>query len=127
MKGSVNGNQVIVGSFMIDPDKIVNASPSMDDSRSKFSMPVQVGTTLMSPVSLGSCQESSGRVTPSEGSDDHPSFGGMGSNYMFHSQAMPVMPSRLPTDWRGAYVILLLLKIHDVHNSETVLLFGGFP
>jgi len=99
-----DGKQVIVGSFLIDPEKNLCASSSMDNSGSKMLPPVLAGTTLISPVPLRSCQESSGRMTPREGSDDHPSFGGRGSSYVFHSQGMPIMPSRLPQDWRGAYV-----------------------
>lgn len=95
------GMKVIVGSFLIDPDKNASASSSKDGS--KMSAPALAGTTSMSPFSLRSCQKSSGRMTPSEGSDDHPSFGGRGNSYMLHSQGMPVMPSRLPTDWRGVY------------------------
>ncbi|ONK59713.1 uncharacterized protein A4U43_C08F9600 [Asparagus officinalis] len=93
--------QVIVGSFLIDPGKNTSASSSMVNAGSKMSAPVLAGSTSTSPAPLRTFQDSLGRMTPSEGSDDNPSFGGHGNSYMFHSQGMSIAPSRLPADWRG--------------------------
>ncbi|GAB4855372.1 hypothetical protein Ancab_023995 [Ancistrocladus abbreviatus] len=82
--------EVIVGTFLFDPKKDVNAGIKADTSNSSLPSPVATPAVGYRPVI-----ESSGRFP---GEDDHQNIGGP---FMVQPQGMHVPASR-STDWRGS-------------------------
>ncbi|EXB93201.1 hypothetical protein L484_024539 [Morus notabilis] len=86
--------QVIVGTFLIDTKKDINAGVKGDASG--INLPSPVGVTSPSSVGFRSAVDPSGRNAV-RGNDEQQAIGG--SHFMIQPRGMHVTPSR-PTEWR---------------------------